>query len=196
MTILFPGVQESSVPSTIVKAGAVPNGTLQNIATTSITQLSGSVLKVPNGGLNIGSGFDFEVELNKTAAGTAAATVAVLAGPAGDVTDTVIATFAKPAGDASLDAGVLKVKGTFGGLGTSQVPSLTQASLSLIHNLSTGGIVAQPNVVINKLTTGQVATLAAANFVSLAVTLGASDNYTIDQVAASLTGLTTGAPNE
>lgn len=202
MTNLFPGVQMGNVPDTSVSnsaaaALAVPS-TPQSITTTGLTVLTGSVLPIPNGGLTLGAEFAFDVDVVKTGAGTATATIEVLAGPTGTAADTVVATLVKPAGTANAGEATINVKGRFvGQYATSQVPYLGNVRAVVINSLATQGVISLGSYVTSSvaaLTTAQVAALETASFLSLAVALGASDAYTINSVDAELKGLTTGNP--
>lgn len=205
MTILFPGVQESTVLSTSIKNSAAASLAVpsvpQSIVTTGITYLTGSKLGVPNGGLTLGALLAADFEVAKSGSGgTETAIINVLAGQNGDVTDTVVATLNKPVATAGAGNAVFNVKSRFvGQYATSQVPYLGNSSLSIINDQATTGVVALGSFVTSQvaaLTTTQIAALSTAKYIGLAVTFSAATTYQINQLDTQLSGLSTGAPNQ
>ena len=199
MTILFPGVQQATEPSTTIKnssaaALAVPS-TPQTIGTTAITYLTGSKIAVPNGGLTLGALYSADLDVLKAGAGTETAVINLLAGPNGDATDTVIAILNKPAGAGAGEALVSVRNRIVGQYATSQVPYLSNSSLGVINNQSTQGVVALSAYATHELatlSTTQVAALAVAKYVGLALTISALGTYQVVALDAQLSGLTTG----
>src|SRR6185369_9894412 len=98
---LLPGVLMTSDA-----AGVIARNTsvaAQTPAATTRTQIVGSLLKVPQGGLKVGTIIKWRFNMTKTAAGTATSTFDISVGTTGTVTDTARVSFTKPAGTAVAD---------------------------------------------------------------------------------------------
>lgn len=189
MTILFPGVQEATAPSTKITNSAVP---AQAIASTR-TYVTGSKLAVPNGGLQVGSKFKFKVALAKTAAGVAASTFDVAIGLLGTTADAATASISTGTQTAAIDEAVVTVEGVITAI--SATAGGVNAEGVVLHNLAATGFALTPVVVANSAVTNADTSLATAQYIGLCITGGASNVITARIVEASLDGVTTGAPN-
>lgn len=194
MTILFPGVQESTVPSTSVTASAV-NG--QDLGSgTARTLVTGSLLKVPNGGLSVGTKIKYRAVVTKAGSGgTAGSTFDVGIGLLGTTADAATVTFSTGTQTAVADTGVVDITATVTSLGTSITTGNISGAAVIQHNLAATGLAVVPVVVATSAITNADLTLADAQYVGLYVTEGTGNDLTIVSVEGSLSGLTTGAPN-
>lgn len=189
MTILFPGVAESTVPSTKVTNSAVP---AQAIASTR-TYVTGSKLAVPNGGLSVGSKFKFKVAVGKTAAGVAASIIDVAIGLLGTTADAATVSFTTGTQTAAADEAVITVEGTITAI--SATAGGVNAEGVILHNLAATGFAATQAVVANSAVANADTSLATAQFIGLCITGGAANVLTAHLVSAELSDVTTGAPN-
>lgn len=192
MTILFPGVQESTVPSTSVVANA-NNG--QDLgASAARTLVAGSLLKVPNGGLQVGTKIKYKAVLTKAGAGgVAATTFDVGIGLLGTTADAATVSFSTGTQTAVADTGILDIEATVTAI--SATAGHISGVAQLTHNLAATGLAVVPTVVATSSITNADLSLATAQYVGLYVTEGASNDLTIVSVDGVLSGLATGAPN-
>lgn len=191
MTILFPGVQESSVPSTSVTASSA---TPQDLgAGTARTLVAGSLLKVPNGGLSVGSKIKYRAVITKTAAGSAASTFDVGIGLLGTTADAATVSFGTGTQTAAIDTGVVDIEAVV--TAVSATAGGVKGTMLLGHNLQATGFGPTSPVVVASAVTNADTSLATAQYVGLYVTEGAANDITIVSVEGVLSGLTTGAPN-
>lgn len=183
MTILLPGSVQETAPG----AGRrVVNYSVaqQAPAAATRTYITGSKLAIPEGGLKVGSKIRFKLNMAKTAAGIAASTFDICFGTAGTTADTARVSFAKPAGTAAADEGVVTVEAIVRSIGAAGV---VVGEFSLIHNLAATGHAVIPCVAVNTISAGF--DVSAATFVGLCITTGAADAITIEQVNAELSGV-------
>jgi hypothetical protein len=150
-----------------------------NAATSAL--LTGSLLTIPVGKIQIGSIFKFKLHLSKTAAGTAANTFIVRLGTAGTISDAALITFTLPVGTAVIDTGEIEITITIRGPLTSSC--IAQGALKLSHNLSTTGLANVPNVCL-KVTSGTFDPTVADLKMSVSCTTAASTVLTFQQVIA------------
>jgi hypothetical protein len=153
----------------------------QTVSANSTALITGSVVTVPPGKLQIGSIIRWRLALSKTGAGSAARSLIVQLGTVGDVTDADVITFAMPAGTAVADKGWLEV--TVICRGPLSSSGILCGNLTLIHNLSATGLAAIPCVVMQQ-NSGSVDVTTAGLKLSLVMTTGASEVITIQQVIA------------
>ena len=96
MTIAkFPGVQGG--PG--VRIGN-SSSAQQAPAAATRTYITGSALRIPQGGLKVGDRFRWVFNMAKTAAGTATSTLDIAVGTAGTTADTARVSFTKPSSSA------------------------------------------------------------------------------------------------
>lgn len=184
---LLPGVvMVSDAAGVVVRNTSVA---AQTPAATVRTQIVGTLLPVPQGGLKVGSIIKFRFNMTKTAAGTAASTFDLSFGTNGTVADTARVSFVKPAGTAVVDDADVEV--TFVVRSVSATGVIV-GQFVLQHGLDiTGHAIINPVVV---KTTGAgfdnrdvvTAGVVPTNFVALNITTGAADAITIDMVESTL----------
>jgi hypothetical protein len=191
MTILFPGVQESTVPSTSVTTSAVNSQDLGS--GTARTLVTGSVLAVPNGGLQVGAKIKFRAVISKTGAGTASSTFDIGIGATGTTADAATVAFSTGTQTGVADAGVVDIEAIVTSLGTSTTTGHITGTGVLLHNLASTGLAPTPAVVVTDAITNADLTLADALFVGLYVTEGTGNDITVVSVGGSLSSLSTGA---
>lgn len=191
MTILFPGVQQSTVPSTTVKAAAVNGQDLG--AGTARTLVTGSLLKVPNGGLVVGAKIKYRAVLTKTAAGTASSTFDVGIGPNGTTADSATVSFGTGTQTAAIDTAVVDITATVTSLGTSTSTGHVDGVMVMSHNLQATGFGPTSPVVVHNAVTNADLTLNDALYVGLYITEGTANDITVVSIEGSIDGLTTGA---
>lgn len=150
----------------------------QAIAAATRTYIAGSALAVPVGKLQVGSCFSWALNITKTAAGVAASTYDVAIGTTGTVADTARLSFAKPAGTAAVDEGVVEIMVTIRSIGANGV---AVGEFSLIHNLAATGHAAVPCVCVNTVS-GAFDTTVAGLVLGVCLTSGAADAITVQMV--------------
>lgn len=152
----------------------------QSPAATTRTYIAGSALAIPTGKLQVGSSFRWSFNITKTAAGIAASTIDICVGTAGTTADTARVSFAKPAGTAAIDEGVITVNAVVRSIGASGV---MVGEFTLVHNLAATGHAVIPCVVVNTISAGFDMTTANL-IVGLCINTGAADAITIQMVQA------------
>lgn len=185
MTQLLPGVQMAvgtPTPSLTVRNGSVAQ---QAVGAAARTYLTGSALKIP-GGLKVGMRFRWRFNVAKTAAGTAASTFDIAVGAAGTTADTARVSFAKPAGTAVADEGVVTVDAVVRAV--SNTAGKLVGEFVLVHNLAATGHATIPVVAVS--------TVSASFdnddndlYVGLCLTSGAADAITIEYLDAEVIGV-------
>lgn len=167
--------------------GVVHNSYLANSSTASQapaaatrTIIAGSTITLPRAGaVQVGTVFRWRFNMTKTAAGIAASTFDIAIGTAGTTADTAQVSFTKPAGTAAVDEAFVEVEAVVRAVGASCVIS---AEFTLIHNGNTVGHATIPCVVVNGVSAAF--NISTATKISLAITSGAADAITIQQVTA------------
>lgn len=177
MTIAkFPGVQGG--PG--VRIGN-SSSAQQAPAAATRTYITGSALRIPQGGLKVGDRFRWVFNMAKTAAGTATSTLDIAVGTAGTTADTARVSFTKPAGPAVADEGRVVVEAVVRVVGAAT--GIVVGIMNLTHNLAATGHAQIPSVNV-------YATSAAFDntgdelVVGLCLTSGAADAITIEYVDA------------
>lgn len=155
-----------------------------NAATTAL--LTGSLITVPTGKLQIGTVFQITLSLSKTAAGTAANTFNFRIGTNGTTADPSICAFALPVGTAVVDVGRIDVMVTI--RGPLSASCIAQGNLRMTHNLQTTGLATIAGVCINT-TSGTFDATAANLKASLSCTTAASTVLTFQQVVTEVINL-------
>jgi hypothetical protein len=184
MTILLPGSRQEYVPG----AGlTVRNRSVaaQVLTAATLTYITGSQLKVPDGGLKAGSKIRFRFSMAKTAAGTATSTFAIVFGTAGDSTDTARVSFTKPAGTAAADEAFVTIEATVRSVGAAGV---VLGNFVLVHGLENTGHAVIPAVVLVTTSAG-FDNDGSDLYVGLVATTGAADAITIHQIESELVGV-------
>lgn len=177
---LLPGVQMVGDPAGNINRNC--SVAAQTPAAATRTQIVGSLLKVPPGGLKVGTLLKWVFNMTKTAAGTATSTFDISFGSLGTVTDTARVSFTKPAGTAVADDALVEV--------TASVRSVSATGVvvgffSLQHGLDiTGHAIINP--VVLKTTGAGFDNRGEDLYVALNITTGAADAITIDCVEATI----------
>ncbi len=156
----------------------------QTPAATVRTYITGSAIAVPIGKLRIGTFFEWQFDMTKTAAGTAASTFDICFGTAGTTADTARVSFSKPGGTAAVDVAIVTISAIVRGpLSASGVVS---GNFQLVHTGGATGLlghVVEPGVALNTVS-GTFDVTVANLIVGICITTGASDAITIQQVIA------------
>ncbi len=159
----------------------------QVIVAATRTQIIGTLLKIPDGGLKVGSMLRFVFDATKTAAGTAASTIDISFGILGTVADTARVSLAKALGTAAIDEGRFVVEAVVRSVSATGV---VVGTLTMTHRLAVTGLSVLPvqETTISAGFDNRPATLDPG-FIALNITTGAADAYTIQMVKAELTGV-------
>lgn len=175
MTILLPGVQESSQPG-------VQNGRVQNFSVATQTPpaatrtyLVGSALAIPASGLKVGTKLSWTFNMTKTAAGVAASTFDIAVGTLGTVADTAQVSFTKPAGTAAADEAWVDIEARVQSVSATGV---VLGEFAMTHNLAATGHAQIPSVNVNAVS-GAFDNTGNALIVGLCITTGAADAISI-----------------
>lgn len=180
MPTLLPGVNMTSDPAGAIVRNA--SATAQTPAAATRTQIAGSLLAVPQGGLKAGTVVKWRLNMTKTAAGTAASTFDISVGTNGTVADTARVSFTKPAGTAAADEADVEVMLIVKSVSATGV--LT-GLFSMTHGLENTGHAVIPSVVVKTASAG-FDNRGEGLYLALNLTSGAADAITIDYVDAEL----------
>jgi hypothetical protein len=154
----------------------------QAITAATLTQINGSLLKIPQGGLKVGTRIRWKFNVTKTAAGAAASTYAITFGTLGTTADTARVSFTKPAGDATADEANVEITAVVRTIGATGV---VLGNFTLTHNLAATGHATIPCVNV-KTTSAGFDLRGEDQYVALVVTSGAADALTIDWCEAEI----------
>lgn len=180
---LLPGIQSQSAPGAGLE---VRNFSVvsQNIADTTRVQIAGSKLVIPASGLKVGAMIRFVFDVTKTAAGTASAVFDIAFGDDGLVADTARVSFTKSLGTGAIDEGRFVIEAV---VRSVKALGVVVGTMTMTHRLAITGLsvlpVQETTVSSGFDNTGQEL------IITLNATLGASDDYTIQMVKASLSGV-------
>lgn len=183
MTILLPGVVESSQPGNL--SGRVQNYsvTTQVVPAAVRTYLAGSALAIPASGLKVGAKLSWTFNVTKDANGTALSTFDIAVGLLGTVADTARVSFVKPAGTAVADEGWVDIECRVKSVSATGV---LLGEFSLTHNLAATGHATVPSVNVNAVSAGFDNT-GNALIVGICLTSGAADNISVSFMEAEAT---------
>lgn len=156
----------------------------QNIASTTRVQIAGTQLLVPAGGLKVGARIKFVFDVTKTNAGTATAVFDIAFGTDGTVADTARVSFTKTVGTAAVDSGKITIEAIVRSVSATGV---VVGTFTLVHRLAITGLIVLPGYAT--VVSGTFDNDGQELFITLNATLGASDDYTIQMVEASLSGV-------
>jgi hypothetical protein len=148
------------------------------------TYIVGSNINFIAGTLQIGTRFRWVIDVTKTAAGTAAATVDMAIGTAGTTSDTARVSFSKKAGTAVIDKGKIIIEAIVRNITSSGV---VVGVFHLSHDLASTGLATTPNV--NVTTVSGTFDITTATNIGICITSGASDVWTIQFVSAEVWNL-------
>lgn len=176
-SLVFPGVEQGT--GTLVQNKSVAQ--LAPVAATR-TYITGSSLKVPQGGLKVGTKLRWKFNAAKTAAGTATSTIDIAVGTAATTADTARVSFTKPAGTAAADEGVFTVEAIVRSVSATGVVA---GEMTLIHNLAATGHAVIPCVAVSTISAA-FDNSAEGLYFGLCITTGAADAITIEMVDAQL----------
>jgi hypothetical protein len=154
--------------------------TAQSPAAATRTYIAGSNILVPPTKLQVGTRFNWTLNLTKTAAGTAASTFDICVGTTGTTADTARLSFTKPAGTAAVDEGTIEIDCYVRSIGASGV---MVGQFTMSHNGNTVGHMTIPVACVDIVSSGFDMTVANL-IVGLCITSGASDAVTLQFVSA------------
>lgn len=109
-------------------------------ASAALTYVTGSALAMPAGKMQIGTVFEWEMDIAKNNVGTQDWTVAIYIGTNGTTSDTAVVTFTVAGGTAVVDKGTLKIRAIC--RGPLSASGIIAGSLTLTHNLDATGLTA------------------------------------------------------
>lgn len=183
---LLPGVQYQKEPGVGLE---VRNFSVaaQVITAATRTQIIGTLLKIPEGGLKVGSMIRFVFDATKTAAGTALSTFDISFGILGTVGDTARVSLVKSVGTAAVDEGRFVVEAVVRSVSATGV---VVGTLTMTHRLAVTGLAVLP-IQETTISSGfdNTPDTLDPGYIALNITTGASDVYTIQLVKAELTGV-------
>lgn len=169
---------------TLVKAWA--GNVLRNQSTAAqspgagaTTYLTNSNIAIPTGKLRIGTVFRWTLFFSKTAAGTAARAHLIKLGTAGTTGDATIITLTSGTPSAAVDQGHQIITCTI--RGPLSASCVAHGGLFATHQLSTTGLFANETEVL-LVTSGTFDATIANLIIGLAVTAGASEALTYEQI--------------
>jgi len=158
----------------------------QQIAASTTALLTGSLITVPAGKLQIGTVMLWRMTLSKSAAGTLTCNFDVRVGTAGTSGDTSRLSFATPTATGVVDTAWIEILVTC--RGPLSASGVFQGQFALDHNLAATGFATIPSVVIN--TTSAAFDVTTENlFVSVSCTTAASTVLTFQQVVTQVFNL-------
>lgn len=143
------------------------------------TYLTNSSITIPTGKLRIGTWFRWTLVFTKTAAGTAARSHLIKLGTAGTTGDATIITLTSGTPSGAVDTGVQIITCTI--RGPLSASCIAAAGSQAIHQLSTTGLFANETEAL-QVTSGTFDATTASLIIGLAVTTGASEALTYQQV--------------
>lgn len=163
-----------------VAIGGISNYSVASQAPTATTRtyVTGSALRIPKNKLQVGSSFEWVINLTKTGAGIAASTFDICVGTAGTTADTARVSFAKPAGTAVADQGTVTIRATVRSIGASGV---IVGDFTMTHNLAATGHMVIPCANVVTISAGFDMTVNDL-IVGVCITTGAADAITIQMV--------------
>jgi hypothetical protein len=156
----------------------------QALTAATRTYIAGSGLTLPAAGLVIGSRFEWEITLTKTAAGVAASTYDIAIGTLGTTGDVARVSFTKPAGTAVADEAKIRIICIIRSIGASGV---AVGQFHLAHNLAATGHATVPNVVLTTVSAAFDTTTATK--IGICATTGTADVCTVQMVTAKAIGV-------
>jgi hypothetical protein len=148
----------------------------------TLTYITGSSIAVPVGKLRIGTTFLWRLDMTKTAAGTAARNFFLKIGTAGTTADATILTFPSIAGTAVIDSAYADIVVTI--KGPLSASCIARGVMRMDHKLATTGFFTVTQTQIADVTSSAFDATVANLIVGLAVTTGASEVITFQQVLA------------
>ena len=159
--------------------------TAQTPSATTRTYLAGSNIAIPAGALQVGTLLRWTITMTKTAAGTASSTFDICFGTAGTTADTARVSFAKPAGTAAGDEGVVVITAIVRGpVGASGV---VVGHFQMTHNLASTGHATIPCVDVT--TVSSAFDITTPTNIGVCLTSGASDAITVELCMAEACNL-------
>jgi hypothetical protein len=180
MATILPGVEMTTTPKGLeVRSLSVA---AQTVAAATLTQITGSLLRVPQGGLKVGTRIRWVFNMTKTAAGTAASTIAITFGTLGTSADTARVSFTKIAGTAVADEARVEITAVVRSVSATGV---VVGNFTLSHNLDATGHATTANINL-KTTSSGFDNRGEELYVALVITTGAADAITIDWCEAEL----------
>lgn len=177
MAIILPGSQQGS--GAIVRNSSTAQ---QAFVAATRTAVLGTILKVPPGGLKVGARYFARFNIAKTAAGTAASTIDVAIGALATGLNTARLSFAKPAGTAVADEGVVEVSFVVRSVSATGVIA---GEMTLGHNLAATGHATVPFVAVSTVSAAFDNT-AEDLYIAVCLTTGAADAITTEVADATL----------
>lgn len=157
----------------------------QSVSAASTAYLTGSMITVPTGGLRVGTTFTWRITMSKTAAGTAANTLAVYVGTNGTTSDTSRLSFSTGTGTNVVDTAVVTIAATVRAVSSS---ATWAGNMQLTHNLAATGFSTLPTLASN-VTSGTFNDTTSGLKVGVVLTTAASTVITVQQVQATTTNL-------
>jgi hypothetical protein len=158
-------------------AGQTPSATTRTLVT-------GSHLHFPAGQIQVGTVLHWQMDITKTAAGTAAATFDIAFGTNGTTGDTAQVSFTKPAGAAQVDHCLVIIEAIVETNSSSGVV-LGNFTMSVDQTSGTlGGFLAAAKYISSLTTTSSTFNTTTPTDCEVCVTTGASDAWTINQCSA------------
>jgi hypothetical protein len=160
----------------------------QTVTTTTTAYLNGSAISIPAGGLHAGTQFTWRIALSKSASGTATPSFIVKYGTAGTTADTSEITFTGPAETAATDTGYVTINVTVQSVNSST--GTWSGSMTMLHDSNEAGLIdVTQNMYVADTTSGSFNDTTSGAIVGIAVTAGASNTFTVQQVQTNTAGL-------
>lgn len=152
----------------------------------TLTYLTGSNIAVPVGKMRIGTTFLWKIDMTKSAAGTASRQFFVKIGTAGTTADASVLTFTSALGTAATDTAYAELMVTI--RGPLSASCIARGIWQMRHvNATTGFLTVASEVVA--VTSGVFDATTANLIVGLAVTTGAAEVITIQQMVSEAKNL-------
>jgi hypothetical protein len=167
----------------------------QSPTAATLTYLSGSSINIPQGGVRVGSQFVWRMSVSKTAAGTAAPSIAVVFGTNGTTADTARATFTLPIETPDVDTAQITIFCTVRSVSATGTIS---CHLVMTHNdaqclgfitISSCSSANAPQSVDLTITSGTFDNTVANSIMGVTLDSGTANAFTFQQIQAQTINL-------
>lgn len=189
MSIILPGVVESDLRGTITKGSSAP---AQALTAATEAVITGSVVRIPDCGLVVGSKYKLRFVIDKTGAGSATSAFKVAVNAPSEAVSVAnadaVLSFTKPAGTAVADVGVVELELEVVAVGDAAEDGSVVGSFLLSHNLAATGHAQVPVVALQgaDASTATILNGRGGAYIYVTATTGASDVSSVYLAEASL----------
>lgn len=159
----------------------------QVITAATLTQLNGSLIVVPQQGFQIGTTFRWTFDMSKTAVGTAGSLFQIRVGALGTTADAIVQAVTTGVGTAAIDTATFCIQFTVTAIGAGTTTGIGHLRIGPRSNASVvAGWIATPGVILAMTPTAFSSPTAGLQYISLALTSGATVAPTMLNMTAEL----------